>query len=399
MGRMCRGSWMTLAALAVMTIGGCAPPKASMAESRQEARERWAESRSQIMYSMAKQQFEASDLDKAEKSIVQALSIDPEQAAYHELAARILMERGELEKAFHTLDRAISLNPDRAESHYYMGIVLQRWQRYDGALERYEAAYRLAPDQVSNLLAVGEMMVKLGRADAAIARLTEKMPYFEHNAAIRVAIGRLHMLQRDFPNAVDRLREASLLAPEDVTITEHLALAELAAGHHSEAAYRLKLLLAHEHYADREDLRLALGDCYVALNKLQDARAIYIEMTRNQPDDVRAWMKLGEVSVMGGDRVRLAESARRVLALAPQRYEGYMFRGIHERDNGQIDAALASFDRASQIASGNAQPLILKGMTLEQSGDRQGAAEAYQQALRVAPEDERPRRLLAALAG
>ena len=398
MGRMFCRFLMTLAASAVIIVAGCAP-KATMGENRQAARDRWSESRSKIMYSMARQQFDAGDLDKAEKSIVQALSIEPEQAAYHTLAARIMMERGDLERAFHTLDRSISLKPDRAESHYYMAVVLQRWQRYDAALERYEAAYRLAPDQVSNLMAVAEMLVKLDRADEAIARLSGKLDYFEHNAAIHVAIGRLHMLQRDFRPAVSRLREASLLAPEDTTIIEHLALAEVAAGAYSDAVYRLNQLLGDARYAERNDLRLALGNCYMAMKQLQDARGIFIEITRRQPDDVQAWLKLAEVSVMGGDRVRLAESARRVLALAPHRYEGYMLRGIHERDNGQIDAALASFDRASQIAAGNAQPLILKGMTLEQSGDRLGAAAAYQQALRVAPEDDRPRRLLAALAG
>lgn len=396
MGRMIRKMLIGVAAATVLVACGCAQ-KPKMSEHRQQARDRWAESRSQMMYGLAVQQFEAGDLDKAERSIAQALSADPEKAPYLELAARLMMERGELEKAFHTLKEATKIDPKHASSHYTLGIVLQRWQRYDAALAEYELAYSHAPDQVSYLLAVAEMLVKLERVDTAQQRLEEKLAYFAANAAIRVAVGRLHMFQHDYAKAVSLLREASLLAPEDPTIVEHLARAELAAGHHDEAAFRITQLLKREDYAERDDLRAILGDCHLAAKRLQDARAVFVDLTRRNPDDVDCWVKLAEVSIMGGDRVRLAESARRILALAPHRYEGYMLRGLMEREAGQVADALASFDRASQLAPQNTQPLILKGMTLEQTGDRRAAAQVYQEALRVSPDDDRARRLLTAL--
>lgn len=395
MGRLIRKLLIALTASAVLTAAGCAPPKQTMSESRQLARERWADARSSVLYGIALQQFNAGDLDKSQKTISQALAADPERAPYLNLLARIQMERGQLERAYHTLEQAIGVEPENADSHYTMGVVFQRWQRYDAALERYEEAYRLAPDKVQHLLAAAEMMVKLEQIDAAIARLEDKLAYFENNAAIRVSVGRMYMLKRDFTSASRRLREAAVLSPDDPTIGEHCALAEVAAGHHADAIYRLQRVLTQPTYENRDDLRLVLGECHVQLRQLPEARLVFIDLTRRDPNNLDAWIKLGEVSLIAGDRVRLAESARRILALAPQRYEGHMLRGLVESQTGNLDAALASFDRAAQLAPDNTQPLILKGMTLEQAGQADGAAAAYQQALRVSPDDANARRLLA----
>jgi Flp pilus assembly protein TadD len=71
--------------------------------------------------------------------------------------------------------------------------------------------------------------------------------------------------------------------------------------------------------------------------------------------------------------------------------------GMIERQAGHVDAALAAFDKASEVAPTNVLPIILKGMTLEQKGDVKAAAAAYRQALKIAPEDNRAKRLLAGL--
>jgi tetratricopeptide (TPR) repeat protein len=277
--------------------------------------------------------------------------------------------------------------------------VLERWQRYDAALAAYEQAYTLRPDDVSGLLAAAEMLVKLDRIDEAAARLEEKATYFENNTALRVELGHLHALRRQYAAAVRRFREASLLSPEDRTITEYLALSLAADGRHGDAVEHLLRLLEEEKKAgDRDDLRLVLGDCYMAIRKPVDARTQFVQIVDRHPTQVNAWIKLGQAALVVGDVNRLNQAAERAVALAPQRPEGHLLRGMARQQAGDHDAAIEAFDAAARLSPESAEPLLLKGISFERAGDHRAAVDAYQQALRVAPADARAQRLLAGVA-
>ena len=179
-----------LAGLLVLWVAGCETPTSK--QTHNAAKERWNATRSGVLYSLAKQQFETGDLDKAEKTILQAMQTSPERAEHYELAARIQLERGQLERAFRLLETAIGYDAKRADSHYLLGVVYERWQRHEAALSAYERAYELRPDDVGGLLAASDILVKLDRLDEAIQRLEEKAIYFENNAALRVELGQMY---------------------------------------------------------------------------------------------------------------------------------------------------------------------------------------------------------------
>jgi Flp pilus assembly protein TadD len=64
---------------------------------------------------------------------------------------------------------------------------------------------------------------------------------------------------------------------------------------------------------------------------------------------------------------------------------------------GRIDDALRSFDRAAEAAPAVADPLILRGIALQQAGRTTAAAEAYAEALKRQPNDARAASLLASV--
>lgn len=387
---------ISLVAVVVIAAAGCSQPQHA---NRRDALNRWTAARGSVIYGLALQQFEVGDLDKAEKTCTQGLQTDPNNAMFFELAGRIALERGHLERAFHMFEQSIALGPGRSEPHYMLGVLLQRWQRPEQALEAYETAYKFAPDQVNALLAISEMLVELGRENEAVNRLEEKLVYFENNAAIRVALGRIYLMQRDFDDAVDVMTEASLLAPEDGTVLEQLAMAEFAAEHYASATRHLEQILDRKELGERIDLKLALGDCYVATDDLVPARRMFLEITAADPTNVNAWIKFGQVAWMVGDLQRARHAAGRVVSLDPQRYEGYLLQGILHRRAGDHDQALSRFERASRLAPDSAAPLILKGLTFEQLGESAAAGRAYQSALKIDPDDARARQLLASVEG
>lgn len=383
-------------AVVVFGFAGCNTPTSK--ENKAAAHDRWSMARAGVMYSMAKQQFEVGDLDKAEKTVRGALSTKPDEPRFLELAARIAIERGELEKAFHTLELANGYNADMPQTHYLFGVVFQRWQKYDAAYTSYMKSYDLQSDQVSPLLAASEMLVKLGRDTEAIQLLESKETYFEHNPALRVAIGRMHMLQRDFKTAARYYREAHLLAPDDPTILEHLASALYASDQPGEAIYYLIQLQQVPAYKDRSDIAMTLGDCYMTTGKANKARKVFMALTESDENNVAAWIKLGQAAWVVGDRIRAEESARRTMVLAPDRHEGYLLHGMIAMQRKRHGEAVKVFTHASALAPEETAPHILKGMALERIGDKRAAVASYQQALKVDPSDQRARALLSAVA-
>ena len=367
----------------------------TMAESKQAALDRWSATRAGITYSLALQQFEAGDFDKAEHTVLEAISANPSKPEFFVLAGRIAVEKGQLERGYHYMVTAIETDPEHAPAHYQLGVINQRWQKYDVALNNYRLASQYDPESVSGLIAEAEMLVKLNRDDEALKRLSRKLVYFDHNAAIRVSIGRICLMRGEMDRAVSMFNEAHLLAPEDPTVLQHLAMAEYSDKRYGEAIYHLQQLLETEGYETRRDLRTALGDCYQATGKSKEARLLFLSLTDEDPTDVNAWVKLGQAAWIVGDERRLRQSAQQINALAPDRFEGYLLAGMVMRNDGKNVEAIALFERASGLSPDSSLPHILRGMTLEDAGQITEAGSAYAAALRIDPTDQRAKRLLA----
>lgn len=382
--------------LCVCVLCGCAS-NGSMAEAKKMAYDRWSSARSGILYSVALQQFETGDLSKSYRSCQEGVSASPNSAMFFELLGRIAIERNELEKAHQYFSRAVELEPNREMSHYLMGVVYQRWQEYELALSAYEKAYGASLDKVDGLLALTEMLVKLGRVKEAVTRLESKLVYFGHNAEIRVVVGCLHMMQGEYGRAVSMYREAELLVPDDGNVLEYLVVACIADGEHENAADNLERLLERDGYEERSDLWIMLGDCYQSMGRLKAASELYEKVTRVEPGNVDGWIKRGQLAwIMHDDRL-LSSAGGRVVSLSPDRFEGYLLRGMSNRRAGRTERALSAFDRAKELSLGNVLPLIMKGMVFEDKGDVASARESYEAALEVEPGDERATRLLIGL--
>ena len=95
-----------------------------------------------------------------------------------------------------------------------------------------------------------------------------------------------------------------------------------------------------------------------------------------------------------GDYPRVAVCGVRVVALAPDRYEGYMLRAINEREEGRLDQAATLLLDAANRTTETAIPHLLLGKTLEELGNPDGAMAAYTEAVRVDPDSPEAQAML-----
>lgn len=366
-------------ALALSLAAGCSPGKGKYtSEALQRANERVSGIKAANEYQQAWQSYAAGELQKAEKAVDRSLTLNPSVPRSHVLKGRIQLERGDLEEAMDSLKRAEGLDPKNVEAQYYLGIVHERVGQTTEALDRYTKAAELEPTNPQYSLAAAEMMIDQGRLADAEAFLTTRVASFQHNAGVRQTLGQIAMMRGEPQKAVELFAEARLLAPDDTSVLEDLVRAQVETQKFADAEFNLVRLLKVPANKDRRDLMHLRARCLMQLDRPLDAREVYAELTKDEGGqrDVEAWIGLGNTSYVLRDVLRLRQASARVIALAPDRPEGYVLRAWFQLRASNPTDALTSLDKAIERRGDQKEPLLLKAMVLKQLG-RLDEAQAY----------------------
>lgn len=398
---------VTSAALTITHLAGCAPTGEGM-KNRAAANDRMNLVGAQVNFEQAKQLFASGQLDKSLREIDKAIARFPKAGEYHLLRGRILLEQARLEQALEAFTLAIEKSttpeteasaqpkatPDEmdkfrmataAEAQYFAGVVYQRWSDDEQAFHCYSEAFRLGPDKVHYLMAAAESLVALGELQQADDLITPKMAYFEHNAGLRQLQAQIAMLRGDAKRSAEIYAEARMLNPDDTSLLEEMIWVQYAAGMYAQC-YETAKTLCVTTGVERPDLMHLQARCLAIMGRGVEAREIYISLTKSRAADPAVWSELGTLAWELGDYRSLAQASVQLMAIAPERYEGYLFRAANEKHKGNNEEALRLLRESCRRAGGSTLPFLMLGQTLEQTGDFSGARTAYNAALAADPQ-------------
>jgi tetratricopeptide (TPR) repeat protein len=364
---------------------------------REAAQKQWNGARASVLYGLAKDQYSTGNFDKARQTVDEGLKLDPNNEPMHVLAAKLAIEQGQLEAAEIDLKEAQKLKPKDAEPDYLMGVVYQRWQKPDAALQCYLQASDKAPAELAYIMARAEMLVAMDRQKEALALLQEKVVYFEHSPVIRDAVGQLLMQMGRTAEAVDMFRSASILATDDLSLREHLALAQYANKQYSDAGETLARLTADSAYAKRADLLSALGECQLQTGRVRDARDTFETASQLAPASASVWLGVAKSALQLGDTRRAEMSLKKAISLDGTSSESQLLLGYMRLNQKKLNEALLCFRKASALDPRDPVSICMIGLTLEKQGHADQAIECYARALKVKPGDELATRLMASM--
>ena len=380
---------------------GCASPGHGKVTSEHLARaeQRMGDMRAATEWDMAHQQFMAGDLHKSLKTVENSIAMSNSVAKSHSLRGRILYELGQPDAAMQTFKRALAIDPEYVDAHYYIGVIHERFREYDRAMESYMTAARLDPGNPQYPLAASEMLIESGDLDRAEQVLLDRQSRFEHNAGFRQTLGHIAQMRGDDKLAVEYFSEARLLAPDDSSILEDLAIAQVGVERYADAEYTLGALLKGARPGERRDLEHMRAKCLMELDRPVEARSILLSLTKGieGSSDIRAWFSLGQVAYKLGDMRRLKITAGRLIAMAPNRYEGYFLMAALQRQEGDLQGALSSLDKAASLTSEESSPMLFRGLVLRELGEQAMAARSFAEALRIDPANRDAELLLSAV--
>ena len=386
------GRVAVLAAAAAL-LGGCSA--ANHSKQKEEAKKQWNQARAAVLGGVAKEQYTNGNFDQARQMLHDALQLDPENAARRILSAQLAVEQAQLEYAEKELAKARECDPKNAEACYLSGVVYQRWQKPERAYEFYTQAAEKAPAELGYVLARAEMLVAMDRPQEALGLLQSKVVDFEHSGAIRDEVGQLLVHQGRYAEAAESLRQASILATDDMTIKEHLGLALYFAKNYKEAGDVLGRLVKEAGFDKRADLLLALGECQLQVGRPRDARASFETASQLDGATPGVWLNLGKAALELGDVRRAEISLKKGLALDPASSQAHLMMGYLRLKQGRNAEALSSFRKASELDGSDPTSLCMVGYTLEKLGKADQATQYYARALRLKPNDDLAAKLMA----
>lgn len=379
---MVRRVWFSVLAAGVVAgvQTGCGGGGAYTRQTSLDHQSKMDVMKSATEYDMARQAYYAGNLDKALERIERSIAINDQVAKSHVLRGRILLELSELDGALDALHTAESLAPESVDAQYYLGLCYERIGEHEHAIVHYQAAADLEPEKAQYVVATAEVLIDAGRVDDAEQYILSRREGFEHNAGVRQTQGHIALIQGDPSRALAMFSEARILAPEDMEILEDLAQTQVALGRYGEAAGNFAKLLKDEDFAaQRRDLRHVYGRCLIELGRYIDARNVYLALTRDDQgdSDIDAWIGLGNVSCIIKDSYRLRSAANRVIALGPDREEGYLLRAIWHRRRGEGTDALRWLETASQRAGQSQAIFTMAGLVLADMGRDDDARKVF----------------------
>lgn len=356
-------------------------------EGTSKARQRLDEMKSATQYDMARQAYLAGDLVKARNLVDGSLALNPQIAKSHVLRGRIMLEMGMIDLALASLQRAEVIDPTNVEAAYFQGVSFERILQRAEALTHYQRAAELDPTNAQYVIAATEMIIDQGRTEDAERYLNAMSETFAHNAGVRQTLGHLALMRDDAQTAARLFNEARLLAPDDGAILEDLARAQYSIGNFAEAEMNVSRLLRDTTNSNRRDLLHMHARCLTELNRLIEARETLVTLTTGLEGaaDTEAWIGLGNISYILKDMGRLRAASTRVIALAPDRPDGYMMKALWHRRMGDLDRALLEVDRTIHRNPQHATALTLKGIILADRGQFESSRIALGAALRADP--------------
>ena len=340
----------------------------SMNRQRQEARDRWATSRAEMVTRLAQGCFDRGEYGRARQHVDEVIRNGVPYAPLYTLAARLSAEKGELDNARTFAENARAIDPKAPEPHYVLGTIEQMLGHPETAQAEFAEAAELDPKQPRYVLAQAEMLVAIGRAEEAAVALDEAVVQMPGQAEVHAALGDvLSLLKRD-AEASGCYRIALRLEPQRTDIKERLAASLYQSNAYAEAEPVLaELSEAGPEFANAW-ARLMQAECLLAIGRPAEARGLFLCELEAKRGGLAPLLGLAKCDIL---EKRLPEARQRLeaaLAQEPRNSEANALEGYVLVATGRHGEAAAHLAMALQDPACEGRPTVERLLSLAQSG-------------------------------
>jgi putative PEP-CTERM system TPR-repeat lipoprotein len=272
-------------------------------------------------------------------------------------------------EAVATFRKLVEIQPESAQAHYLLA------RAYNGAgdskkvHEELDKALKLDPNHFLSKLALIRQSAQDNQLEEANKRFQELKQAYPQSFEVIALGGELALRQKRFNEAEAAFQEALKLAPSN-QLTMNLAQAQWQAGKKEDGIATLEGWL--KQYPDDILIRFSVGNFYMALNRNDQAKAAFVKVIEQAPNNVLALNNLAWL-LRQENPAEAVKYAERALAVAPDSATVKDTLGMILLDQGQTGRALGLLKEAAAKASDNLSTQYHLALALTRSGDKEQA--------------------------
>ncbi|MBT3360748.1 MAG: tetratricopeptide repeat protein [Rhodospirillales bacterium] len=269
---------------------------------------------------------QAGDLAAAARMYDEILQHNPDHADALHLSGLIAFQAGRLDEAVRLIEKAVAADGAQADYHANLGRIMQASGRSEDAIRSYSRAMDLEPetavlysDRAAALISLeifDDARTDCDRAVALDTRLAE--------AHLNLGLVRLH--DGESGPAIDSLKQAVLLAPDNGFAQFHYGVALQAADRSGEAQVRYRRAIEID--PNHAEAHCNLGNILKDEGEFAAAQAEYRAAIAINPDLAEVHSNLGVVLHELADQQGALDCFDRALDLAPEDAEIHRNRAV-----------------------------------------------------------------------
>ena len=222
---------------------------------------------------------------------------------------------------------------------------------YQGVIdaEKLDAAGITARDRLAALHAQRN---DIKGTEDLVAQVLAKSP---RDADALILRSDIELSKKDPKSAIADLRTVLRDQPNSIGVLRTLARAHLANGEPAIAEETLRRAL--ESHPKDPELRLDLAQLLAQLGKADQAKAVLVDLVKEQPNNFQALDPLFRISVSTKDYETARTAAEAMVAAQPKSPVGFMYEGIIAEQAKKSDEALRLYGQAQTLQPDALEPL------------------------------------------
>jgi len=302
----------------------------------------------------------------------------------------VLLRQGKMREAAEIFGAIVERKPDFVDAHYALGVALSRLGRehFPEAIDEFLYVLRQRPEDIDARVDLSSMMGQEGDAPAAAAQLRQAIRLAPANADLYILLGKTQLDVNEFPQAITSFRKAEELKPNLSAAHYGIGLA-LSKQHdlvHAAEEFRTALTLnSHDPFSYME-----LGKIDLEQGDLPGAEKLFQEALRLRPGLAEAHAEMGKVYHRENDHQKAEQAFREALRLQSGNSEASYGLALLLRSQGRNEEAKPYFAKVeareqATIQTGRANALNAEGMKDAAEGNLNDALAAFEKALAIDP--------------
>ena len=343
--------------------------------------------------------LQLKDYQTAQESIDTALTVWPDEPAWHVLAAQIHQAANHHSEQVEHLEKAVLLEPGSALYALELGKAYLTENSYDQArlslaMHALETAARLEPFEVATWIWLARAQLQAGQMDEAAISVEQILTLSPGNSDAAVLQAEIALQNKSYQAAHDFAQTAVRARPENPETTLLLAKTLKSLNRQDEALEVLESAIP----VSKDPLRLQYERATL-LRELKGPDAalqVLTKLVNDHPEDAKVLASLAHSQSELGDHEAAIQTALAALKAGKNSLDGHSLANIHYltgtllRRTGQQDQAIMHLNEAVCQAPDMLEAYLELGMARKERREYHQALQAFEQATKLDPHDPRP---------